>query len=60
MRLHYEEHGRREGPPLVLVHGMTGSGRWWQPLRDAFGEHHRLIVPDLRGTRTRTTPVALR
>ena len=41
-----------EGPPLVLVHGWTASGRlnwelpgWVEYLRP----HYRLVLPDLRG-----------
>ncbi len=40
------------GPPLVLVHGWTASGRtnWEIPgWFDALKPHYRLIVPDLRG-----------
>lgn len=41
-----------DGPPLVLVHGWTASGRtnWELPgWFDTLKPHYRLIVPDLRG-----------
>lgn len=49
LRLYYEEHGVAGGPPLVLLHGFTSSGPFWEPQLAAFGAQYRLIVPDLRG-----------
>jgi pimeloyl-ACP methyl ester carboxylesterase len=43
----YEVHG--DGPPLVLVHGITESRRAWDPLVDALAADHRVIALDLRG-----------
>ena len=49
MKLHYRVQG--EGPPLVLLHGFTGSGADWRHVfdLDALARRYRLIVPDLRG-----------
>ena len=50
MRMFYEEAGRADGPPLVLLHGFTGTGaREWGQHLTPLGERYRLIVPDLRG-----------
>jgi pimeloyl-ACP methyl ester carboxylesterase len=49
LTMHYEEHGRPDGPPLVLLHNATGTGARWQPQLAALGERYRLLVPDLRG-----------
>ena len=49
MRMYYEEHGTPDGPPLVLLHGFTGTGDFWSNQLTAFGAHYRLLVPDLRG-----------
>ena len=38
-----------EGPPLVLVHGITQSARTWDPLMDALQAAHRVVRLDLRG-----------
>ncbi|MFL5680409.1 MAG: alpha/beta fold hydrolase [Chloroflexota bacterium] len=49
LRMYYEEHGRSDGPPLVLLHGFTMIGDFWAKQLVAFGARYRLIVPDLRG-----------
>lgn len=36
-------------PPLLLLHGFTGSSANWQPFFDAWGAHLRLIAVDLPG-----------
>ncbi len=45
--LYYEIDG--EGPPLVLVHGITESCRTWDPLRPRLEEDHLVVAVDLRG-----------
>ena len=47
LRLHVRCSGT--GPPVVLLHGFTGSGGTWDPLRDALGERHTTIAIDLPG-----------
>lgn len=37
------------GPPVVAVHGLGGSGRYWQGLADEIGDRHRVLAPDLAG-----------
>lgn len=43
----YETTG--DGPPLVLVHGITECRRSWDPLIAPLARDHRVVVPDLRG-----------
>lgn len=44
----YAEAG--DGPPLVLVHGLAGSGlATWGPLLDDLARDFRVIAPDSRG-----------
>ncbi|MDC0709472.1 alpha/beta hydrolase [Stigmatella sp. ncwal1] len=47
--MHYTLLG--EGPPLVLLHGFTGTGADWDHVfdLDALGRQYRLVIPDLRG-----------
>jgi pimeloyl-ACP methyl ester carboxylesterase len=49
LTMYYEEHGRRDGAPLVLLHHFLGTAWFWKQQLPAFGERYRLIVPDLRG-----------
>jgi non-heme chloroperoxidase len=37
------------GPPLVLIHGWTMSGRFFRRQLDGLSGRFRVIVPDLRG-----------
>ena len=45
----YETRGRRSDPPLVLLHGFTGTHRTWDGLSERLAEGRFLIVPDLPG-----------
>ncbi|RMZ68689.1 non-heme chloroperoxidase [Pyrenophora seminiperda CCB06] len=47
--LHFETHGSRNSPPLILLHGWTGSGEVFQRNVSSLSENHYVIVPDLRG-----------
>ena len=38
-----------DGPPLVLVHGLSGSSRWWRRNIGALTPHWRVYVVDLIG-----------
>ncbi len=46
--IHYESHG--DGPPLMLVPGLGGSGTFWRGQVDAFAAHFRVVTHDHRGT----------
>ena len=37
------------GPPLLLLHGFTGSGATWLPLLASLAAHHRVMAVDLPG-----------
>lgn len=36
-----------EGEPVVLVHGLSGSWRWWRPVLEPLAEHRRVHLLDL-------------
>jgi pimeloyl-ACP methyl ester carboxylesterase len=37
------------GDPVILVHGITESGRYWDPIAARLSDRYRVVVPDLRG-----------
>ncbi len=45
--LRYEASGH--GRPVVLVHGLGGSARWWRATAAELARDHRVIVPELPG-----------
>lgn len=47
IRIYYREYG--SGPPLILIHGLSGSGRWWRRNINALAEHYHVYVVDLIG-----------
>lgn len=40
---------RGDGPAVVLVHGLTFTGRTWTPIAEALLPRHRVITVDLPG-----------
>ena len=38
-----------DGPPLLLLHGMSANARTWGRAAEALGTRHRVIAVDLRG-----------
>ena len=47
VQLYFEVHGT--GEPLLLLHGFSGSSQDWKPSLAQWGDHFRIILPDLRG-----------
>lgn len=45
--MHVEDAG--SGTPVVFIHGVMMSGRFFQRQVPYFAERHRVLVPDLRG-----------
>lgn len=46
MTLHYQSTG--DGPPLIIVHGLFGSGDNWRRIAEALSDNHQVISVDLR------------
>ncbi len=40
---------RGAGPPILLLHGLSGSADYWQPAVQRLAPHATVIVPDLLG-----------
>jgi len=47
MQMHYTRRG--SGKPLLLIHGLGGSGRSWDTITDALATHREVIAVDLPG-----------
>lgn len=45
--IHYGVAGH--GPPLLLLHGFTATGMYWEPYLERLAEHYTTILPDLPG-----------
>src|SRR4051794_1809017 len=39
-----------EGPPIVLIHGLAGSWRYWYPPIEALRDRFRLVALDVPGS----------
>jgi 3-oxoadipate enol-lactonase len=52
----YDQWGRRDGPPVLLIQGLGTDSRGWALQRMAFGRRYRCFAPDNRGV-GRTGPV---
>lgn len=37
------------GDPVLMIHGLSGSTRWWRPVVPAFAEHFRVYLINLPG-----------
>jgi pimeloyl-ACP methyl ester carboxylesterase len=47
-----------EGPPILAVHGLGGSGHYWQGLADRVGDRATIVAPDLPGFGASALPEA--
>ncbi|HEX2094682.1 MAG TPA: alpha/beta fold hydrolase [Longimicrobiaceae bacterium] len=48
-RIHAAEFGALDAEPLVLLHGLSGSSRWWRRNVLALAHDFRVVVPDIIG-----------
>ena len=48
-RIHYRDEGRRQGEPIVLLHGSLASLHTWESWVDILGDEFRIITLDLPG-----------
>jgi pimeloyl-ACP methyl ester carboxylesterase len=45
-----------DGPPVVLVHGLSGSWRWWSGVAEKLAQRRRVYLLDLPPLRRRFEP----
>ena len=48
LRMYYATAGSPTSPPLLLLHGFGGHADSWKYQFGPFGEHYRVVAPDLR------------
>lgn len=49
LTLRYVEWGPKDGPPIILLHGLRSYAMTWEPTAERFCAHWRLIALDQRG-----------
>ncbi|GIG70777.1 alpha/beta fold hydrolase [Phytomonospora endophytica] len=49
LQFHCRIWGPDDGVPVLLLHGVTGSGAAWERVADALGPRWRIYAPDMRG-----------
>jgi len=47
-----------DGPPLIALHGLMGSGAVWSPFVRALGGGFDVILPDARGHGRSSVPAS--
>jgi N-formylmaleamate deformylase len=55
VNIHYLRTGGSK-PPLVLLHGLTGSGACWSPLARGLEDEYDVLMPDARGHGSSSAP----
>jgi haloacetate dehalogenase len=56
MRVHARTGGRRDAPPLLLLHGFPQTHVMWHRVAQRLAPHFALVLPDLRGYGDSTLP----
>ena len=46
--LHFQEYGDENNSPLLILHGLLGSGDNWRSLAKRYAENFYVITVDLR------------
>ena len=49
LTFHCRLQGDPNGPPMLLLHGSSATGRWWEPLLEVLPDSLNVAAPDLRG-----------
>jgi pimeloyl-ACP methyl ester carboxylesterase len=49
LNIFYRDGGPRDGPTLLLLHGLPSSSRMFEPLFARLTDHFRLVAPDYPG-----------
>jgi pimeloyl-ACP methyl ester carboxylesterase len=49
LSIFYREAGPKDGPPILLLHGLPSSSRMFEPLFDRLADRYHLVAPDYPG-----------
>src|SRR6185437_288893 len=49
LRHHYIRWGKTEADPVVFLHGLMNTGRYWEHIARRFTDRYAAYAPDLRG-----------
>src|SRR6202042_452676 len=49
LSIFYREAGPKDGPTILLLHGLPSSSRMFEPLFDRLADRYHLIAPDYPG-----------
>jgi len=49
LHIHYRDQGRRDGLPVVMIHGYSASLYAWEPWVARLGDRYRIVTLDLPG-----------
>src|ERR1700704_5118503 len=49
LSIFYREAGRKDAPPLLLLHGLPSSSRMFEPLLTRLADNYHLVAPDYPG-----------
>ncbi len=49
LSIFYREAGPKDGPTILLLHGLPSSSRMFQPLFDRLADRYHLVAPDYPG-----------
>src|SRR5581483_2299603 len=49
LNIFYRESGSKDGPVLLLLHGLPSSSRMYEPLLRRLGSRYRMVAPDYPG-----------
>jgi pimeloyl-ACP methyl ester carboxylesterase len=49
LSIFYREAGPKDGPTILMLHGLPSSSRMFEPLLERLSERYRLVAPDYPG-----------
>lgn len=57
LKIFFRESGPKNGPTLLLLHGLPSSSRMFEPLFARLSDRYHLVAPDTLASGTATGPI---